>query len=106
MWLETDFSEDVRKANVGTPRPVIGGRQNLPGFQEEHLRKTFGAWHPNVELTFITDSGHFPMDETPVYLATLIERFLDAHRCAGRNGQADVRKCSEPLALNGREVSP
>jgi len=56
------------------------GTRDLPGFQEEHLRTTFGAWYPNVEFTFITDSGHFPMDETPVYLAGLVERFLAAHR--------------------------
>jgi len=43
MWLGTDFSAAVRKAKVGTPFLVIGGRQDLPGFQEEHLRKTFGA---------------------------------------------------------------
>jgi pimeloyl-ACP methyl ester carboxylesterase len=80
MWLDTDFSAEVRKAALGTPFLVIGGRQDLPGFQEEHLRKTFGAWFANVEFTFITDAGHYPMQETPVYLATLIERFLDAHR--------------------------
>lgn len=39
MWLDTDFSAEVRKAKVGTPFLVIGGRQDLPGFQEEHLRK-------------------------------------------------------------------
>lgn len=80
MWLETDFSRDVRKAKVGTPFLVIGGRQDLPGFQEEHMRKTFGAWYPNVELSFITDTGHYPMHETPVYLSSLVERFLDADR--------------------------
>lgn len=79
MWLETDFSAEVRAAAVGTPILVIGGRQDLPGFQEEHLRKTFGAWYPAVEFTFITDAGHYPMFETPVYLASLLEQFLGAH---------------------------
>jgi pimeloyl-ACP methyl ester carboxylesterase len=78
MWLETDFSAEVRRARVGTPFLVIGGRQDLPGFQEGHLRKTFGAWYPNVEFTFIADAGHYPMHETPVYLASLLERFLGA----------------------------
>ncbi|MBI4573022.1 MAG: alpha/beta hydrolase [candidate division NC10 bacterium] len=79
MWLETDFSAEVRKAEVGTPFLVIGGRRDLPGFQEEHLRKTFGTWYPNAEFTFITDAGHYPMHETPVYLASLVERFLEVH---------------------------
>jgi pimeloyl-ACP methyl ester carboxylesterase len=104
MWLETDFSEDVRSAEVGTPLLVIGGRQDLPGFQEEHLRKTVGAWFPNIEFTFITDSGHFPMDETPVYLASLIERFLDTHRSHNQSGQASLHTCSEPVAYNEQEV--
>ncbi len=80
MWLETDFSAEARKARVGTPLLVIGGRQDLPGFQEAHLRKTFGTLYPNVEFTFITDAGHYPMHETPVYLASLIEKYLGAHR--------------------------
>ncbi|MBX9657517.1 MAG: alpha/beta hydrolase [Nitrospiraceae bacterium] len=88
MWLETDFSEEVRRAKVDIPLLVIGGRQDLPGFQEEHLRKTVGGWFPNVEFTFITDAGHFPMDETPVYLASLIERFLDTRRGARHEKQA------------------
>ena len=80
MWLETDFSREVREARIATPILVIGGRQDLPGFQEEHLRRTFGAWYPAVEFAFIAESGHYPMQETPVLLASLIERFLDAHR--------------------------
>lgn len=80
MWLETDFSREIRDARIATPILVIGGRQDLPGFQEEHLRKTFGAWYPNAEFAFIAESGHYPMQETPVLLANLIERFLGAHR--------------------------
>lgn len=80
MWLETDFSAEALKAKIDTPFLVIGGRQDLPGFQEAHLRKTFGVLYPNVEFTFITDAGHYPMHETPVYLASLIEKYLGAHR--------------------------
>jgi pimeloyl-ACP methyl ester carboxylesterase len=79
MWLETDFSAEVRRARIGTPVLVIGGRQDLPGFQEEYLRKTFGKWYTNVNFMFITDSGHYPMHETPVYLASLVEGFLKIH---------------------------
>jgi hypothetical protein len=63
MWLETDFSEEARKAEIATPFLVIGDRQDLPGFQEDHLRKTFGHWYPNVEFAFIADAGHYPMHE-------------------------------------------
>ncbi len=80
MWLETDFSAEVRRARVGTPFLVIGGDRTFPDFRRSHLRTTFGSWYANVEFTFITDAGHYPMYETPVYLAGLVERFLDAHR--------------------------
>lgn len=79
MWLETDFSEEIKRARVGTPIRLIGGRQDLPGFQEEKYRATFGVWYSNLEMHFIEDSGHYPMQETPVYLATLLEEFLRQH---------------------------
>jgi pimeloyl-ACP methyl ester carboxylesterase len=86
------LSNEVRGAKVGTPVLVIGGRQDLPGFQEEHLRKTLGTWFENSEFTFITDAGHFPVDETPVYHASILERFLDAHRGACHDGQTQRHK--------------
>lgn len=79
MWMETDFSKEAEAAKVGTPIRVIGGRLDLPGFQEEKYRSSFGAWYPNVEFRFITEAGHLPMYETPVYLATLVENFLKEH---------------------------
>lgn len=79
MWMETDFSKEAEAARVGTPMRVIGGRQDLPGFQEEKYRSSFGAWYPNIDFRFITDAGHLPMYETPVYLATLVESFLKEH---------------------------
>lgn len=76
MWLQEDFAYELAQAKVGTPLRVIGGRQDLPGFQEEHLRSTIGQWLPQTDFQFITDAGHYPMQETPVYLATLVENFL------------------------------
>lgn len=80
MWLETDFSAAAAKAKLRTPILVIGGRQDLPGFQEKNLVATFGAWYPNVKFQFITDAGHYSMQETPVYLASLIEKFLTTNK--------------------------
>lgn len=80
MWLETDFSREVRAARITTPVLVIGGRHDLPGFREDHLRRTFGAWFPNAEFAFIAEAGHYPMQETPVLLASLVEQFLEANR--------------------------
>ena len=43
------------------------------------MRETFMAWHPNAELVTIRNCGHCPMQEAPVYLATLIETFINRH---------------------------
>lgn len=80
MWIDGDFSAEAAAVKPGTPLRVIGGRNDLPGFDETHYRATFGAWYPNVNFEFISDAGHFPMYETPVYLAALIEAHLNAHR--------------------------
>lgn len=80
MWMDTDFSREAAAKRPATPLRVIGGRQDLPGFGEEKYRQTFSAWFPGVDLQFITDAGHFPMYETPVYLATLVESHLNAHQ--------------------------
>ena len=95
MWLQTDFSEEARRANIETPFLVIGGRQDILGFQEPHLQNTFGEWYPNVDFTFVTDAGHYPMQEAPIYLAALIERFLNAHRGADSNedGRPQAADC-------------
>lgn len=79
MWLSENFSREVGLAKIATPLEVIGGRQDLPGFQEAHLRETIGTWFPSAEFQFITDAGHYPMFETPVYLASLIDSFLRRH---------------------------
>ena len=80
MWLKTVFSAEAKKARVRTPIRVIGGRQDLPGFQETYYSQTLAVWYPNVEFRYITDAGHYPMQGTPVYLATLIQEFLQARR--------------------------
>jgi pimeloyl-ACP methyl ester carboxylesterase len=99
MWLQTDFSGEVRQADIKTPFLVIGGRQDLPGFQEQHLRKTFGEWFVHVDFAFVTDAGHYPMQETPIYLATLIEGFLDRHR---GEGLFEAERCAAARGAEGR----
>ena len=79
MWLEQDFSEDVAKSKVATPLLVIGGKHDLPGFQQAHLEATFGRWYPNIEFCYITDAGHYPMQETPIFLATQLQKFIAQH---------------------------
>jgi len=80
MWLGEDFSAELAKANVGTPTLVIGGRQDLPGFQQDYYEKTIAQWVPAATFTYIENAGHYPMHETPVLFATLIESHMNSHK--------------------------
>lgn len=80
MWAHTDISKEISQANIDIPFLVIGGRQDLPGFQEAHFKKTFAKWYKNLTIKYITDAGHYPMEETPVYLASIINEFLTINK--------------------------
>ncbi len=77
MWLETDFSGAVKKAGIGLPILVIGGKKDFSGFQGDFLKSSFGALYEKVVFSFIEDAGHYPMQETPVLLVSLIEEFFE-----------------------------
>ena len=76
MWTRTDFSEEAAK--VKAPIFIIACRFDQPKFLKEDMERTFLQWHPHAELLTI-DAGHCPMQEMPVYLATIMEEFLRRH---------------------------
>jgi len=80
MWLGEDFSDALKKAQPGMAVRVIGGRNDLPGFQEPVLRRGFTGLFPRLDFRFVTDAGHFPMEETPALFAKLVEEHLNANR--------------------------
>jgi pimeloyl-ACP methyl ester carboxylesterase len=80
MWTTHDFSEEVKKRRPQTPLLVIAGEWDQQAFLEDRQRATFLAWHDNAELVVIRNCGHCPMQETPVYLATLLENFFEKHQ--------------------------
>ncbi|QPP07122.1 alpha/beta hydrolase [Streptomyces bathyalis] len=75
-WARTDFHTEIKGSDV--PIQVIAGRHD-PALGAETMRATFGAWYPNLELEIFPDAGHYAMDESPVALATCVERFLGRH---------------------------
>ena len=42
----------------------------------EAMQATYLADYPRCELKTIANSGHYPMQETPVYFATRLEGFI------------------------------
>lgn len=77
MWTEEDFSEEIRSVRPTVPLLIVVGEWDQDAFLEPVMRDTFMTWHPHAELIVIRNCGHCPMQETPVYLATLIERFMN-----------------------------
>lgn len=75
MYAETDFSDSVK--GLKTPILVITGEHDSEAFGPL-ICSTFLNWYPNAKLQSCP-SGHFPMQETPAYLASQLEKFLSEH---------------------------
>ena len=73
-WAKTDFSGKVQP-DTSTPVKVIVG-VNDPALSADVMEKTWLVCFPEAEMTILPDSGHYPMFESPVSLATSIEEFL------------------------------
>jgi pimeloyl-ACP methyl ester carboxylesterase len=72
-WAREDFSDRVR----GNPVPVkvIVGEHDT-ALSAQVMEQTYLALLPNAELEVLANAGHYPMFETPVALATVMEEFL------------------------------
>ncbi len=77
MFIGTDFSSDVNGLKV--PILVLVGENDLPAFQPESIKKTFGSWYPNLSIVVSPNAGHYSMQETPVFFATTIEAHLSKY---------------------------
>ncbi|WP_406223827.1 alpha/beta fold hydrolase [Streptomyces canus] len=69
----TDFSAEI----TGAPLPalvVVG--ENDPATNADAMNQTWMRHYPSGQLAVIGNAGHHQMVETPIALATLVERFL------------------------------
>lgn len=75
---EQGFLDDIR----GNPTPmlVIVGEYDMEPFTEATARSTFLDWYPNAELAVCRNAGHYPQQEAPVYVATVMNEFLNRQR--------------------------
>lgn len=74
MWTEEDFSKEAMGNDM--PMLIIAGQYDQEKFLEEDLRNTFLRYHPKAELVVIENSGHCPMQETPIRLQTIMEDYM------------------------------
>jgi pimeloyl-ACP methyl ester carboxylesterase len=72
-WAKTDFSAAI-KGNPVPIKVIIGAHDQA--LTAEIMQATYLASYPNAELEVMANAGHYPMNETPVALATSIEAFL------------------------------
>ncbi|MDE3177009.1 MAG: alpha/beta hydrolase [Pseudomonadota bacterium] len=72
-WAKSDFHPAVVGSAI--PIKVIIG-QHDGAINEATMQATFMAWYKNATLEVTPNAGHYPMNETPVALATSMEAFL------------------------------
>jgi len=74
LWACNDISYAAR--GIATPMLIVAAAQDAPPFQESELRESMLTYYPNARIVSMAESGHYPMQEQPPLLATVIERFL------------------------------
>lgn len=72
-WAKADFHEAVMGSEI--PIKVIVGEHD-GAISAEAMKATYLVWHKHATLETMANAGHYPMNETPVALATSIEAFL------------------------------
>lgn len=68
-----DFFLEMKPVNK--PFFVLAGKYDHPLFRLKTQKEQFSGFS-NVEFLEIENAGHFPMQETPVFLATKIEEYF------------------------------
>lgn len=74
-WSAGGFADAAR--GLAMPILVMVGEHDA-GLTAEAMKQTYLADYPNSSLKIIANSGHYPMQETPVYFATEIQAFFSA----------------------------
>lgn len=75
-WTETDFAAAM--AGLQTPMLIVVGEHDA-AITADAMRSTLLSWCPQAELEVMANAGHYPMQETPVRLANLMQAFLRRH---------------------------
>ena len=72
-WAKDDFSAEVSGNEV--PALAVVGEHD-PALGADTINATWMQTYPNARLEVMANAGHYAMFETPVALATVVERFL------------------------------
>ena len=72
-WAKTSFVDQVKDKKL--PVLVLPGEHDA-ALGEQACRDTWLQHYPHAQLEVVRNAGHYPMDETPIILATMVEKFL------------------------------
>jgi pimeloyl-ACP methyl ester carboxylesterase len=72
-WVHSNFVGDLKVRDV--PVLALVGEHDA-AITPDVMKATYLATYPNAELLVMANAGHYPMNETPVALATAIQDFL------------------------------
>ena len=75
-WARTSLAERIQGLDL--PVLVIAGEHD-PALGMDTCRATWLQHYPQATLQCMGNAGHYPMNETPVALASAIEAFLREH---------------------------
>ena len=73
MWSKSDFSQEAKGND--TPILVIFGEHDNEGLREAATAPLFAEWYPNLK-THVCPCGHYPMQESPVEYAHVVEEYI------------------------------
>jgi pimeloyl-ACP methyl ester carboxylesterase len=72
-WSTGGFAEEAR--GLAQPMLVMVGEHDT-AVTREAMQATYLADYPNSELRIMPNSGHYPMQEVPVWFATEVQAFF------------------------------